>query len=174
MKKIIFFPGWPETRSLLEPFLEEMRKEFIAEIYNNHKREEGLIFISYSAGVIPLRLFAKKNDKMILISPAGLTNRGFFSHCYAFFRELLYTQADLAIKVWWESVKRITKKPLRSWREIREIRRYKLEINENDIIVLGENDLFMKTERKAIRIPGNHFNILENPKEVALIIKATL
>lgn len=198
MKKIIFFTGWPEIFLLLYGFIKELKESYHTKIYGKDKivigKDEKLILIGYSAGAIPLFEFAFKNSekvkKIILIAPAGTIHRGFFCHCFAFFKELKYFYSfdkKKAKQILKESVVAFFKSPIGSILKINQIKKFDLiecsnrarSKNIEVIKIYSSDDYFMFDFLTALRnrnnlitgIASGHFAITHNYKNYAINVK---
>ncbi len=191
MAGIVFFPGWPKMKGFVELFLIELNSKIEKEEIELDR--DGLVLVSYSAGVINLLDFFEKKEakikKIILIAPAGLTNRGFLRHCASFVRELY--NSDLGLpkkkKILGECVYLFLKNPWKFWWEIRKIRKYNLieELKKRDIkevdLIISPEDMFINPKKGLVKInknfdisfnmsPGGHFGILTEPKTYSQIV----
>ncbi len=200
MKKIIFFPGWPKMESLLKPFLDQWREVdgWTIEVHKQKtslQESEKVILVSYSAGVIELLEFLQENwekvGKIILIAPAGLTNRGLIAHCMSFLREVALSDINFSSKkkIMVESVVNLFTRPRRSWKEINEIRKFNLKngLKVRNLIeiriVMPFKDDFITPQKNEIgkmksafdtwvrKTPGDHFGIIKYPDQYRQSIK---
>lgn len=200
MKRILFFLGWPEMLKLLSFFISDLRKDFLINVFALNKKlllkNETIVLIAYSAGVIPLILFfdniekENKIEKIILISPAGTINRSFLSHCFFFLKELFRFSRfnkKAFIKIVGEIVFTFCKNPIKFIVTIQKIRKFKLEkelkkIEEKGIKIIKvhiKQDVFMfdnsllsdNKNNKILNLNSGHFAIIQHPKFFSELIR---
>jgi len=186
---------------LLYGFITKIRESYFTKIYGREKiiigKNEKLILIAYSAGVVPLFKFAFKNlknvEKIILIAPAGTIHRRFFSHCLAFLKELKYFYSfdrEKAKQILKESIATFCKHPIDSLIKIHKIKRFRLikkikEVKIHKIKLIkfySSDDNFMFDIVTAPRngddiitkIASGHFAIIHNYKNYALRVKRAI
>ncbi len=186
---------------LLKNFIDEFKNDCLIEIYGRDKiiisKNEKLILIGYSAGAIPLFKFAFQNlenvEKIILIAPAGTIHRSFFSHCFAFLKELKYFYSfdkKKAKKILKESIITFCKHPIDSLIKIHKIKNFQLtkkveKAKEEKIKIIkfySSDDNFMFDIITALRdklnkitgVTSGHFAITHNYKNYALKVKRVI
>ncbi|MCD4694388.1 hypothetical protein K8R62_03455 [bacterium] len=185
----------------MRDFINELKNFHLTKIYGKDKivieKNEKLILISYSAGVIPLFKFAFKNlknvERIILIAPAGTIHRNFFSHCFAFFKELKYFYSfdkKKTKQILKEVIIDFLKNPIGSIIKIYKIKKFQLEKQVEKtkkekiklIKFYSSDDDFMFNIITGLRdrlnritgIASGHFSIIHNHKNYALKIKRVI